>query len=56
MRKHDISAAIEINFYDDSIMLLGAHEKEQVSKWLTNLQKGKKFVDWFLAVKSIVDR
>ena len=56
MRKHEISAAIEVNFYDDSILLLGAHEKDQVNKWLTHLQKSKKFVDWFLSVKSIVDK
>ena len=56
MRKHEIGAAIEVNFYDESILLLGAHEKDQVNKWLTHLQKGKKFVDWFLAVRSIVDR
>ena len=37
MRKHEISAAIEVNFYDESILLLGAHEKDQVNKWLTYL-------------------
>ena len=56
MRKHEISAAIEVNFYDESILLLGAHEKDQVNKWLIYLQKSKKFVDWFLSVRSIVER
>ena len=28
MRKHEIGSAIEINFYDESILLLGAHDKD----------------------------
>mmetsp|Transcript_33508 Transcript_33508/g.44151 ORF Transcript_33508/g.44151 Transcript_33508/m.44151 type:complete len:120 (-) Transcript_33508:1855-2214(-) len=28
MRKHEIEVAIELNFYDESILLLGAHEKD----------------------------
>ena len=28
MRKHDIEAAIELNFLNESIVLLGAHEKD----------------------------
>lgn len=55
MRKHEISASIELNFYDESILLLGAHEKDQVNKWLVHIQKTKKFVDWYLSVKSIVN-
>lgn len=47
MHKHDIGASIELNFYNESILLLGAHEKDQVNKWLASLQKTKKFVEWF---------
>lgn len=28
MRKHDVGASIELNFYDETIVLLGAHEKD----------------------------
>jgi len=54
MKKHEIEAAIELNFYDESILLLGAHEKDQVSQWLSTLQKAKKFVEWFFAIKGII--
>ena len=56
MRRHQIAAAIELNFYDESILMFGAHEKDQINKWLGYFQKSKKFVDWFLSVKGIVNR
>ena len=36
--------------------MFGAHEKDQINKWLGYFQKSKKFVDWFLSVKGIVNR
>ena len=56
MRRHQIASAIELNFYDESILMFGAHEKDQINKWLGYFQKSKKFVDWFLSVKGIVNR
>ena len=55
MRKLEIQASIELNLYDESILLLGAHEKDQVNKWLAYLQKAQKFVEWFLSIKGIVE-
>lgn len=54
MRKHDIEASIELNFYNESIVLLGAHEKDQINQWLISLQKAKKFTEWISSVRSII--
>ena len=54
MRKHEIGSAIELVFLDESILLLGAHEREQIDKWLAHVQKAKKFVEWYNSVASVL--
>jgi len=54
MKKHDIGASIELNFYNEGILLLGAHELDQVNQWLGYIQKSQKFSEWFLSIKGIL--
>ena len=37
MTKYGIGNSIELNFLNESIMMLGAYEKSQTSKWLQQL-------------------
>ena len=37
MAKHGIENSIELNFLNESIMLLGAFDKAQMSQWLLSL-------------------
>ena len=51
MTKYGIVNSIELNFLNESILMLGAYEKSQATKWLSSLQKAKKFVDWYFSIK-----
>jgi len=40
-----------LSFANESVLLLGAYEADQVNEWLGHLQKAKLFYDWFVKVK-----
>ena len=54
MTKNGVEHSLEINFINETILLMGAHDRAQVDKWLDNLQKAKKFYDWFTKLSNIV--
>ena len=54
MARHGIENSIELNFLNESIMLLGAYDKAQMNEWLVNLQKAKKFADWYFSIKVMI--
>ena len=54
MVRHGIENSIELNFLNESIMLLGAYDKAQMNEWLVNLQKAKKFADWYFSIKVMI--
>ena len=54
MNKNGVQHSIELNFLNETILLLGAHERTQANKWLEHIQKGKKFMDWYKKLKDTV--
>ena len=54
MTKFGIKNSIELNFLNESILMLGSYEESQTSKWLTSLQKAKKFIDWYFSIKLVL--
>ena len=56
MKKKKVVASVEISFYNESILLLGAYDKRQVEKWLSYLQRAKKFCDWLFSIKLMIEK
>lgn len=54
MAKYGISNTIELNFINNSILMLGAYDKNQADQWLQSLQKAKKFADWYFSIKAML--
>jgi len=54
MRKSKVECSIELDFFNGEIVLLGAHDRDQVHSWLLYVQKAMKFTDWFSSVKSVL--
>lgn len=52
MKKKGITQ-FEMSFFDESFVVLGAYDLEQVKLWLDFFQRAKKFIDWLSSIKSL---
>jgi hypothetical protein len=46
--------SIELSFANESVLLLGAYDPDQISEWLLLFQKAKQFNEWFMNVKTLL--